>query len=105
MVQVNQLTLNQCYPILLMESLHSIESTLQKEGLSSEQISARSTQMMEDLLVVKMDEAIQAKQHFVLETPLSHPDYWRYIDRFDDAGYQIQLNYLCLDKSRTVSKG
>jgi predicted ABC-type ATPase len=76
----------------------NIEGALEKEGLSAEQISARSTQMMEELLVVKMDEAIRAKQHFVLETPLSHPDYWRYIDRFEKAGYQIQLNYLCLDK-------
>jgi len=54
--------------------------------------------MMEDFLILKMDEAIKASQHFVLETPLSHPDYWKYIDRFEKKGYQIQLNYLCLDK-------
>jgi len=45
-----------------------------------------------------MKKAIASKRHFVLETPLSHPDYWRYIDLFENSGYQIQLNYLCLDK-------
>lgn len=53
---------------------------------------------MEEKLFEKMKEAIKANSHFVLETPLSHPDYWKYIDMFDSAGYQIQLNYLCLDK-------
>jgi predicted ABC-type ATPase len=33
-----------------------------------------------------------------LETPLSHPHYWAYIDLFEKSRYQIQLNYLCLDK-------
>jgi predicted ABC-type ATPase len=45
-----------------------------------------------------MKQAITIKSHFLLETPLSHPDYWRYIDLFENNGYQIQLNYLCLDK-------
>jgi predicted ABC-type ATPase len=45
-----------------------------------------------------MDEAIANQRHFVLETPLSHPDYWKYIDKFENRGYQIQLNYLGLDK-------
>ena len=76
----------------------NIERELEKQGLPAEQILVRSTQMMEELLVVKMNEAIQVNQHFVLETPLSHPDYWTYIDRFEKSGYQIQLNYLCLDK-------
>jgi len=76
----------------------NIERQLEKDGLSPEQIKSQSTRMMEELLVLKMDEAIEAKQHFVLETPLSHPDYWKYIDRFEKREYQIQLNYLCLDK-------
>ena len=57
-----------------------------------------ATRMMEATLQQAMDEAIAAKSNFVLETPLSHPDYWLYIDRFVTNGYQIQLNYLCLDK-------
>jgi predicted ABC-type ATPase len=76
----------------------NIEKKLEKDGLSPEQIKSHSAQMMEDFLILKMDEAIKASQHFVLETPLSHPDYWKYIDRFEKKGYQIQLNYLCLDK-------
>lgn len=76
----------------------NFEKELQSKGLSLEQIKSQSAQMMEDFLVSKMNEAIKANQHFVLETPLSHPDYWKYIDRFENNGYQIQLNYLCLDK-------
>ncbi len=53
--------------------------------------------MMEAKLVEKMRAAIFRREHFVLETPLSHPDYWKYLDLFENAGYQIQLNYLCLD--------
>ncbi len=52
---------------------------------------------MEDLLVSEMKKAIRSRSHFVLETPLSHPDYWGYIDLFETNGYQVQLNYLCLD--------
>lgn len=29
---------------------------------------------------------------------MSHPDYWKYIDKFENRGYQIQLNYLGSDK-------
>lgn len=76
----------------------NFERELKKENLSTEQLTIRSAEMMENFLISKMDEAIKANQHFVLETPLSHPDYWKYIDRFDNKGYQIQLNYLCLDK-------
>lgn len=76
----------------------NIEKQLEKDGMSPDQIKNRSAQMMEDFLISKMDEAILANHHFVLETPLSHPDYWKYIDRFENKGYQIQLNYLCLDK-------
>ncbi len=54
--------------------------------------------MMEQLLVESMKRAIATNANFVLETPLSHADYWLYIDMFKRAGYQIQLNYLCLDK-------
>jgi predicted ABC-type ATPase len=68
------------------------------EGVNSHDIPLRSTRMMEELLVQEMKQAINSRNHFVLETPLSHPDYWRYIDLFENNGYQIQLNYLCLDK-------
>ncbi|MET7000110.1 zeta toxin family protein [Chitinophaga defluvii] len=73
------------------------ERELKNENLSVEQLNIRSAEMMENFLLSKMDEAINSNQHFVLETPLSHPDYWKYIDRFENRGYQIQLNYLCLD--------
>ncbi|HEY9262134.1 zeta toxin family protein [Chitinophaga sp.] len=76
----------------------NFEKELKNKGLSPDQVKVQSAQMMEDFLITKMDEAIKGSQHFVLETPLSHPDYWKYIDRFDNKGYQIQLNYLCLDK-------
>ena len=68
------------------------------ERVDVKEIPARSTRMMEDKLVSAMKQAISSKKHFVLETPLSHPDYWNYIDLFENNGYQIQLNYLCLDK-------
>lgn len=61
-------------------------------------ITKRATEMMEEKLVGEMKRAIACKDHFVLETPLSHADYWKYLDLFEDNGYQIQLNYLCLDK-------
>lgn len=67
-------------------------------GLTPKEIFIEATKMMENKLVQEMKDAIRDKRHFVLETPLSHPDYWRYIDLFENAGYQIQLNYLCLDK-------
>ena len=67
------------------------------EGVISHDIPSRSTQMMEQRLMREMNLAIKSKSHFILETPLSHPDYWRYIDLFETNGYQVQLNYLCLD--------
>ncbi|RFS20645.1 hypothetical protein DVR12_18975 [Chitinophaga silvatica] len=73
------------------------EKELQGKELTPEEISSQSSLMMENYLSAKINEAIASKQHFVLETPLSHPDYWRYIDRFENARYQILLNYLCLD--------
>ncbi|MGQ7855184.1 zeta toxin family protein [Pedobacter sp. WC2501] len=74
------------------------EAELQAQGVPNSELVARATRMMEDKLKEQMVEAINSNSHFVLETPLSHPDYWRYIDLFDNAGYQFQLNYLCLDK-------
>lgn len=74
------------------------ESQLANEGLSVKEIPLKSTRMMEENLLIEMRQAIAVKRHFVLETPLSHPDYWKYIDLFESNGYQIQLNYLCLDK-------
>ncbi|EKD26914.1 MAG: hypothetical protein ACD_79C00971G0005 [uncultured bacterium] len=60
-------------------------------------MSSQSSSMMEEYLSTMINEAIASKYPFVLETPLSHPDYWRYLDRFEKHGYQLQLNYLCLD--------
>jgi predicted ABC-type ATPase len=74
------------------------ESELKLQGFSETIIVSRSTRMMEEKLFEEMRKAIMVKAHFVLETPLSHRDYWKYIDMFETAGYQVQLNYLCLDK-------
>lgn len=76
----------------------AFESELALQGLSETLIVTRATRMMEEKLFEEMRKAIAVKEHFVLETPLYHPDYWRYIDMFETAGYQVQLNYLCLDK-------
>jgi len=76
----------------------SFENELAEQGFSQAEVLQKATRMMENRLLQEMKKAIDAKDHFVLETPLSHPDYWRYIDLFDNAGYQVQLNYLCLDK-------
>jgi predicted ABC-type ATPase len=74
------------------------ETLLVKQCTDPNLIPKLSTQMMETRLVEEMQLAISNKSHFVLETPLSHPDYWNYLDLFERNGYQIQLNYLCLDK-------
>ena len=74
------------------------ELHLTAQGVKNQLITKQATDMMEKVLIQQMKSSIQVKSHFVLETPLSHPDYWRYIDLFEDSGYQIQLNYLCLDK-------
>jgi len=73
------------------------EKTLETQGVEPGELFRMATEMMEKRLVKEMRRTIQLKNHFVLETPLSHPDYWRYIDLFENSGYQIQLNYLCLD--------
>ena len=74
------------------------EDQLKNKGKDPDDITRLATNMMEAKLVEVMKLAIQKKDHFVLETPLSHPDYWKYVDLFENNGYQIQLNYLCLDK-------
>lgn len=76
----------------------SFELELKAAGVLEIEIVPRATRMMEEKLFLEMKKAISNKEHFVLETPLSHPDYWKYIDMFESAGYQVQLNYLCLDK-------
>lgn len=63
-----------------------------------QKVEKRAFQLMEEKLREAIETAIRQKQHFVLETPLSHPDYWKHIDQFEINGYQIQLNYLGLDK-------
>lgn len=74
------------------------EAELNAEQFPKASIARRATEMMEAKLVAEMKRAIAKKEHFVLETPLSHGDYWRYLDLFENNGYNIQLNYLCLDK-------
>ncbi len=74
------------------------EKVLTGQGVKSNDIFRQATAMMEQKLLLEMKSAIKMKDHFVLETPLSHPDYWAYIDLFERSHYQIQLNYLCLDK-------
>lgn len=76
----------------------AFEQQLKQANIPADEILPKATRLMEDLLVQEMKLAISNKAHFVLETPLSHPDYWQYIDLFERHGYQVQLNYLCLDK-------
>lgn len=65
------------------------------KNLSQEQaISAISE--MEKILMREMASAVAERKHFVLETPLSHPQYFRYIDYFTNKGYQVDLRYLGL---------
>jgi len=89
-----------------LKDLHSFDrdksriefgKALADEGVNSNDIPLRSTRMMEERLFQEMKHAIKLKSHFVLETPLSHPDYWKHIDVFENNGYQLQLIYLCLD--------
>ncbi|MHA4741286.1 zeta toxin family protein [Dyadobacter sp. MSC1_007] len=76
----------------------NFEQQLADEGVNAEMLTPEATRLMEKELLNFMKIAIANKEHFVLETPLSHPDYWAYLDLFEKNGYQIQLNYLCLDK-------
>lgn len=76
----------------------TFERELHTRGILPADITAQATRMMENKLFEEMKIAIANRAHFVLETPLSHPDYWKYIDLFESAGYQVQLNYLCLNK-------
>jgi predicted ABC-type ATPase len=74
------------------------EQELRAKNLPEHEVAGKALRLMEARLEQEMDEAIAERRHFVLETPLSHPDYWKYIDKFENKGYQIQLNYLGLDK-------
>ncbi len=74
------------------------ETELTEQKFPKALITKKATEMMEERLVVEMKKAIANRNHFVLETPLSHADYWNYLDLFEANGYQLQLNYLCLDK-------
>ncbi|KIO74476.1 hypothetical protein TH53_26250 [Pedobacter lusitanus] len=69
----------------------AFESELESQGLSETIIVARATRMMEEKLFEEMRKAIVVKEHFVLETPLSHRDYWRYIDMFETADIRFSL--------------
>lgn len=73
------------------------ETQLVEEGIPKANRLKRATAMMEAKLVNEMKSAITGQQHFVLETPLSDPYYWTYLNLFEDAGYHIQINYLCLN--------
>jgi predicted ABC-type ATPase len=74
------------------------EAELEAQKVIANLINKRATELMEDKLRQEMEKAIQHQSYFVLETPLSHGDHWKYLDLFENNGYQIQLNYLCLDK-------
>lgn len=74
------------------------EAELRLSGVPSGLITRKATELMEARLMESMRSAIGLRQHFVLETPLSHPDYWNYLDLFEQNGYQIQMNYLSLDR-------
>jgi predicted ABC-type ATPase len=74
------------------------EKLLLSQGVKASDLFRQATALMEQKLLFEMKKAIKLKDNFVLETPLSHPDYWAYIDLFERSGYQIHLNYLCLDK-------
>ena len=76
----------------------AFERQLRADGISEAEVAGKALRLMGTQLEYEMEAAIRDNRHFVLETPLSHPDYWKYIDRFERRGYQIQLNYLCLDK-------
>ena len=65
------------------------EEELKSQSFEAGQIFVKANAMMEKRLVEEMRWAIGLKHHFVLETPLSHPDYWAYIDLFENSGYQI----------------
>lgn len=80
------------------ETREKIRTHLLDQALPETTILQQATKMMEHQLVNEMKSAIASKSHFVLETPLSHGDYWRYLDLFEANGYQIQLKYLGLDK-------
>ena len=81
------------------------ELELTAQNIPNTLITKKATELMEEKLVGEMKRAITNKSHFVLETPLSHADYWKYLDLFENNGYQIQLNYLCLDKVSDVLPG
>ncbi|QDW23595.1 hypothetical protein FFJ24_001630 [Pedobacter sp. KBS0701] len=73
------------------------ETQLIEEGIPKTDRLKKATAMMEAKLVSEMKSAIVGQQHFVLETPLSDPYYWTYLNLFEDSGYHIQINYLCLN--------
>lgn len=73
------------------------EQSLGLKRVPEELIPKKALEMMEEKLMGEMNRAIDKKEHFVLETPLSHPDFWRYIDQFSNRGYQVELYHLCLD--------
>ncbi len=59
------------------------EKILMGQGVKASDLFRQATAMMEQKLLLEMKKAIKLKDHFVLETPLSHPDYWAYTDLFE----------------------
>jgi len=78
-------------------AFQSFKDRLLQDHVESGTVDQQALQLMEDDLLSKMGSAIKSGQHFVLETPLSAGRHWAYLDRFENAGYQIELLYLCLD--------
>lgn len=73
------------------------ESQLKIQKFDPGLIHSRASARMEEELRRQMETAIQERSHFVLETPLSHGDYWKYPDLFENSKYQIELKYIGLD--------
>lgn len=81
------------------------ERHLVEPGISKIDRLRNATAMMESQLVEEMKNAIAKQEHFVLETPLSDPYYWTYLNLFEDAGYHVQINYYALIQSSIVKQG
>ncbi|PTT03049.1 hypothetical protein DBR11_03350 [Pedobacter sp. HMWF019] len=78
---------------LLIKILSQLVKTNEK---SPETLMAGIT-AMETQLASDMKDAIKKKEHFVLETILSHPKHIDQLNTFASQKYQIHLAYMCLD--------
>ena len=65
------------------------EAQLAAQNFPVGDIPKQATLMMEERLIQEMKSAINHGRHFVLETPLSHPDYWKYLDLFETTNIKF----------------